>query len=180
MLKPDYSPLKAPKTKQQRSASIRPLFGEVSKAAKSGDLAGMEKHIREIIAAGEESDVTYACDVAFRAALLAEKQDLAHEILRRSPGLNPKSRKLLLRSGHLALTTERLDTKDAAFAQECADKALAMNPEDIAAMELKAGALFALGKKDEAVSLQEKALHSTKLHRRIEALRAELAGKTSK
>lgn len=54
------------------------------------------------------------------------------------------------------------------------DRLLAKNPGDIAAMELKASALFQTGDARAAADLRQKAFESTKLHAEIRALRQEV------
>lgn len=176
MTKADYSPEKAPPAKESLRVAFAPKINAAVSAAAKGELADAIARLRAVAAeCPEESVVLSGVSSAFFACVRRERGEDALVLAKLIAEFYPKSRTALLNAGHLVLDTEGFDKKDPAFAGECADRALAMNAEDIAAMELKAAALFASGEREAAVALQEVALKSTKLHREIEALRAEIA-----
>lgn len=176
MTKADYSPEKAPPTKESLRAAFAPKINAAATAAAKGELADAIARLRTVAAeCPEESVVLSGVESAFSACVRRERAEDALALAKLIAEFYPKSRTALLNAGHLVLDTEGLEKKDPAFARECAERALALNAEDIAGMELKAAALFASGERETAVALQETALKSTKLHREIEALRAEIA-----
>ena len=176
MAKPDYSPEKAPLTKEQRRRALLPKMREINGAAMRGETGLVKEGLSRLAAeVQDESLALPAFSEAFRSFLLRENSEGALGVLRLMVETYPKSRTALLNAGNMAIKTEELEKQDPDFAIACAESVLTGNPKDVSAMELKAAGLFAKGAKAEAVALQEEAVKSTKLRARIEALRAEIA-----
>ncbi len=141
------------------------------------DPAAALKLINDLAASGriDDNELLAAYQTVFSTHIqydrLAEARAMVSEMINRFP----KDRNFLLNAGSWLLDTEQFEGKDTALAIDFADRALAMHPEDVAAMELKAAALFQAGDPKAAAVLQRKALDSTKLHAEIRALRDELA-----
>ena len=162
---------------RERSRTFDPRRQEVRAAAVGDDIEKTRGLLRAIAVdpSVEERLKLEAIGIAFDIKVQQERWEEARSCLEWMVEFLPDSRTALLKAGNMALATEELPAKDADFAIRCADRALAANPEDIAAMELKAAAHAAKGDFAAAAVLQETAVNRSQLHIEIEQLRAKRA-----
>lgn len=123
----------------------------------------------------DDNEVMAGYETIFSTQIRYDRLDEARSTVRKMTAQFPKNRKALLNAGNWLVETEQLEGKDATYAIELADIALEMYAADVAAMEIKAAALYQLGDPAAAAILQEKALKSTKLNAEIRALRDEIS-----
>ncbi len=176
MAKPDYSAEKAPLTRENRREAMRPTLRSARIAGARGDMKAVKEILLKAAAAEpDESLVLPAFSEAFAGCVSKERDADALSVLRLMTETYPDSRTALLNAGNMAIHSEEMSRKDAEFALACAEKVIAGNAKDVAALELKAAALFAKGDKAAAIATQEEALKNTKLSAEIEALKASMA-----
>ncbi len=163
-------------TAAEKRAEQLKLTQEIRTAA-AKDPAAALKLLDELAASGRlvDRELTEGYQTVFSTQIRYDRPDEARATVREMVARFPDDRDVLLNAGTWLLDTEQLEGKDTALAIDCADRALAMHAEDVAAMELKAAALYQTGDAEAAAVLQQKALNSTKLHAEIQALRDELA-----
>ena len=176
MAKPDFKAGTPMDTAAEKSAEQLKLTQEIRTTA-AKDPAAALKLLDELATSGrlDERGMLGAYQTVFSTLIQVDRPDEARVTVREMIARFPQNRDALLNAGSWLLNTEQLEGKDTALAIDCADRALAMQPEDVAAMELKAAALYQAGDPKAAVVLQQKALDSTKLHAEIRAMRDELA-----
>lgn len=174
---PDFKPgTPMANTEAEKRAAQQEQFMKIRIAA-GKDPAAALKMLENLASSGDLSTVELieAYRIVFTTHILNERYEEARTVINAMINRFPDDRNFLLNAGSWLIETEQLDGKDTATAIKCADHALAMHAEDVAAMELKAAALFQAGDAAAAATLQQKALESTKLHAEIQALRDEIS-----
>lgn len=149
---------------------------EIRTAANKNPAAAL-KLLDELAADGaiDDTELMAGYETVFSTQIRYDRLDQARATVQKMVAHFPENRTALLNAGHWLIDTEQLEGQDTALAIDLAERALAMHAEDVAAMELKAAALFQQGDTKAAITLQQEALESTKLRAEILALRDEIS-----
>ena len=103
----------------------------------------------------------------------AEAQDLAEFIVQN----HATDAMTLVHVTYAVLNTEGLLKRENAFALSCANKVLELKKNDPIGLELKAQALFNMGKIEAAIALQKRAIELSPLRKKISALQVKINSK---
>ena len=173
---PNYKPgEKKLLTKAEQAAAVQSVMGKVRDATAQDPAAGRALLVQLATEKKLDGhDLIAGYDLVFRMNVSANRLDEARTTVEAMVATTSDDRDALLNGAQWLISTEELEGRDTPLAIDFTDRLLAKNPDDIAAMDLKAAALFQTGDAQAAADLQQKAFDSTKLHAEIQALRNEL------
>lgn len=165
-----------PKTKADLRRELRPKVDAALGKAFRSDRAGAHKDLRVLVVETDDAGVSLPLLVEGMAILARAEADAeALALARLIIELYPDNRDALRAAGDFATASGELLERDLPFGLTCADRMLALDPNDRDALALKAEGLYRKGDRDAAIAIQTRLVETSPLRLRIQKLRTENA-----